>query len=239
MNGIKYLIIDSKDRLAHSTSTSDCFFRFNAYGATACEVVSFQCPMTQYNINSTNNRVFFNDGVNRDFTIATGNYSSYDFLTELENQFNNVSSGYTVTYSDISMKITITNVVVFSLLFGTNTTNTSAYILGFNNVDTPFLPSHISNNCINFSLPLYMCCIIDQFSTSVKATDDTPCTFVFMNNVNCGDILCYNEATDYKQCANIYESNIQSLHVRFTVPGGETLDINNADWMMLLRLCYC
>lgn len=239
MEGIKLFLIDSKDRLSHSASTTDCIFQFNAFGATNAEVVSFQMPMTQYNINATNNNVYFNDGSNRNFTITIGNYSVYDFIDELETKFNSVSANYTVTYSDISMKIAITGLVPFQLLFGTNTIATSAYIMGFNNVNQSLALSQSSDNCINLSLPLYICCNISEFNTNIKATNDTSSTFVFPNKVNCGDILSYSEMTDFKQCTTISEGSIQSLRIRFTIPGNYPLNANNADWMMVLRLHYC
>lgn len=239
MEGIRLFTINSKDRLSHSTSTTDCIFQFNAFNATSADVVSFQMPMTQYNINSTNNRVYFNDGVNRNFTLTSGNYSIYDFLTELETRFNSVSANYVVSYSDVSMKITITGLIPFRLLFATNTTNTSAYIMGFNNTDGVLALSQTSNNCIDLSLPLYICCEITEFNSNAKSTNDSSSTFVFSNKVNCGDVLTYCEKTDYKQCAPITESNIQNLHMKFTIPGNYPLDINNADWMMILRLHYC
>lgn len=240
MQGTKLFVINSKNRLAHSVSSSDCRFNFKALGAKSAEVVSFQVPSTQYNVKATNNTVYFNDGSNRNFAMTPGNYSVYDFIAELQTQFNTVSTGYTVTYSDVSMKITITNSALnFSMLFGTNTTNSMSGLLGFNNVDTASALTHDADNCINLSLPLYLCCFIDEFDNSVNATDDTTSTFVFPNYVNGGDISLYSEKSDYKQCSRIFENNIQSLHIRFTYVGGEELNLNGGDWIMVLRLCYC
>lgn len=127
------------------------------------------------------------------------------------------------------MKITITNSTTpFSLLFATNTTNTAAYIMGFINVDGVAALSQTSDNCINLSLPLCVCCNIREFGSNVKSTDDTSSTFVFPNKVNGGDILVYSEIADYKQCSKIIENNIQL-----------DLGIMDNDWMMDLRLCYC
>lgn len=239
MEGVKLFIINSKDRLAHSASSTDCIFQFSALNATSAEVVSFQMPMTTYNINSKNNVVYFNDGIDRTFTMTPGNYSVYDLIDALQTDFNTVSSGYLVTYSDISMKITITGTIPFQLTFGTNTTNTMAYILGFNNVNTTTALVHVSNNCINLSLPLYLCCDIDEFSSNSKSTNDSTSVFVFPNKVNGGDLLSFSELTDYKQCAVISEPNVQNLNVRFSFPGNYDLDLNGNDWQMVLRLHYC
>lgn len=61
MSEIKLLVIDSKNRLSHSPSSTNAYFQFNELNAQYVEVVSFQMPMTSYNINSTNNIVYFFD----------------------------------------------------------------------------------------------------------------------------------------------------------------------------------
>ena len=201
MTEIKFLVIDSKNRLSHSPSSTNAFFQFAPINATSVEVVYLQLPMTSYNINSTNNIVYFFDTVLRNFAITIGNYDVYTFIAELQSKFNSVSSGYTVTYSDVSMKLTIRNTINFQLLFGTYTTNSSAYIMGFNNTNTSLALSQLSNNCINLSLPLYICCDITELGISCKTTDNTCTVFVFPNKVNIGDILSYSENTDYKMCS--------------------------------------
>ena len=239
-SGIKYLAINSKDRLAHSTSSTDCIFQVDASLATSADVVSFQMPMTSYNINSMNNVVYFNDGGDKTFSVDPGNYSAYDYIIALEAGFNSVSSDFTVTYSDISMRLTISALTPFSLTFGTNITNSSAYIMGFNYVDTGSSTIQRSHNAIDLSLPLFLYCRIDEFATNVKSTDRvTNATFCFSNKVNGTDLLSYSENTDWKQCSFIREVNIQALHVRFVFHNNVQCDIQNNDWTMLLRLHYC
>lgn len=137
------------------------------------------------------------------------------------------------------MKLTISNTINFQLLFGTYTTNSSAYIMGFNNANTSLALSQLSDNCINLSLPLYICCDITELGISCKTTDNTSTVFVFPNKVNIGDILSYSENTDYKMCARISDRGLRNMQIRFSTSNNVDLDINNADWIMILRLCYC
>lgn len=240
MEGIKLFIINSKDRLPQSISSTNAVFQFNAFNATSVEVVSLQMPATMYNITSINNIVYFNDGVVRNFAIPVGNYSVYDFIVALQTGFNSVSANYVVTYSNVSMKINITGLLAFRLLFGTYNVNSASYIMGFNAVDSgTALISQTSNNCIDLSLPLYICCDIPEFNTNTKSTNDSSSSFVFPNAVNGGDIISYSEMSDYKQCSVISLNFIQNIHVRFTIPGNYDLDINNSDWIMVVRLHYC
>lgn len=240
-SGIKFLIIDSKDRTAQSTSSTDCSFIFQP-GLTCkeVEVLSLVMPMTQYNINATNNSIYFNDGSIKNFLITPGNYSVTDLITTLQATFNSFSpNGFVVSYSDVSMKLTITSTLPFSLLFGSYTTNSSAYILGFADDNTVASTSHSSDFAIDLSLPLYIYCTVDEFSTNIKSTNNFDnATFVFPNKVNSSDILLFSKQTDYEQRSKVTEVNMQALRVRWTIQGNTTLDINNNDWSLILGLHY-
>lgn len=240
-SGIKFLIIDSKDRTETSTSSTDCSFIFQPpLTCKEVEVLSLVMPMTQYNINSTNNRVNFSDGAQKNFIIPSGNYSVSDLVDSLVTLFNSVSAiGFTVTYSNVSMKLTITASANFSLLFGTYTTSSSAYILGFADDNTTSALSHVSDFCIDLSLPLYIYCTVDEFSTNIKSTNNFDnATFVFANKVNSSDVLLFSKQTDYEQRSKVTEVNMQSLRVRWTIHGNSILDINNNDWSIILGLHY-
>lgn len=241
-SGIKILILDSKDRTEMSTSSTDCNFIIQP-GLTCkeVEVLSLVMPMTQYNINATNNSIYFFDVSQKNFSIPPGNYSITDLLTTLKSLFNSTSPyGFTVTYSDISMKITITaSLSSFQMSFGSYTTNSSAYILGFSDDNTTLALSHTSDFSIDLSLPLYIYCSIDEFSTNIKSTNNFDnATFVFPNKVNSSDILLFSKQTDYEQRSKVTEVNMQALRVRWTIHGNSTLDINNNDWSLILGLHY-
>ena len=241
-SGINYLVIDSLDRTKTSASSTDC--KFNIYpgliGCHGVELLSLVIPMTQYNINSTNNIVYFNDGANKSVALAIGNYTSTTFPPMLQSALNSVSGiGFTVTYSDTLMMLTITAGSNWNYTFGTNTTNSANYILGANPVDTSPVTSITGPNAINLSLPLYFYVSVNEFQTNVKSSNNIDNgSFVFVNPVNSGDVLTFAENTDYKQRANVTESNIQTLTMRFINHNNQTLDINNANWSMILRMIY-
>jgi hypothetical protein len=239
--GISLFIIDSKDRVDNiSNSSTDCVFQFNpGFRAQWCEVVNLTMPMSQYNINTSNNAVYFFNGSNLTFYITPGNYSVYDLIATLEAGFNSVSAGYTVTYSNVSMKITITCTSNWYFTYGTYNNRSSAYILGFNEVNGVSQLAHTSDNAIDLSLPLNIYCNIAEFNSNVKSslTGDMA-TFVFPNSVNGSDVLNFNENCEYKQFSKINEANCQGMAIRFFTRGGTTLDINNNDWTMTLRLHY-
>ena len=98
-------------------------------------------PKTFYDIDSTNNFFRVIDSVsNNDATIPPGNYTITELLTELESQLDtntNDGSAFTLTYDDITNKVTILFVSA-----GSNTIETIANgstlnaLLGFGNTSS-------------------------------------------------------------------------------------------------------
>ncbi len=241
-SGIKFLVLDSIDRLDTSKSSTECDFQLfpGMIGCHGVELLSLVMPMTQYNINSSNNVIYFNDGGNQTATMPVGNYTATTFVPMLETTLNSVSGiGFVVTYSDTTMMFTITAGSNWFYTFGTNQTNSANYILGADPVNTSPALSVTGPNAINLSLPLYFYVSVNEFQTNVKSTNNFDnASFVFVNPVNSGDVLVFDRNTQYKQVVNITESNIQTLSVRFTNHNNQTLNINNSNWVMVLRLIY-
>jgi hypothetical protein len=88
-----------------------------------------------FEITVNNNILVFNDGSEKVLNITGGLYvSPQTFATQLQTDLNAISSGFTVSYSAISLKFTISRSSTFDILwsdFRTTCTDT----LGFNNVD--------------------------------------------------------------------------------------------------------
>ena len=65
-------------------------------------------PNVIYNVTSSNNTLDFTDGAAVTATLPVGSYNINTLLAELKIQMNAVGSqAYTITYSTITMKITI------------------------------------------------------------------------------------------------------------------------------------
>src|SRR5690242_17811244 len=102
MSHTKYLLLDSRDRLATSPSTSDCTFQLQP-ALNSCiqvDLVSFSLPNSQYNVNASNNIIYFNDGSNKQASLPIGNTDLSTLLTNIKTAMQSVSGLiYTVTYT--------------------------------------------------------------------------------------------------------------------------------------------
>lgn len=238
---INYLVLDSKDRTNHSESTTDCSFHIQPTisGCHQAKLVSLVCPNTQYNINSTNNHIYFNDGSDKVGVITPGNYDITSFLIVVKSTMESVSSlTFTVAYDDTTMKITIIGSANWNFTFF-NRVNSSVSILGFDEIDYPVGLSVTGDYVIDLSLPLYFYILVDEFGTNVKSGNPFDNgSFVITNNTNVSDIITFTENTFFRQVFNITESNMQTVHVNFRDHNNRVMDLNGSDWVMIFRLHY-
>ena len=128
-------------------------------GFTKCELLSFSMPLTSYNVDSTNNQIYFNVG-GTDYTtsITVGSYNVCTLTPELKRVMDLVSGeSFDIWYDSALFRLvfTISTAADFSFTWGTNTPNTAAEILGFLNSNTSVAQTITSTNAINLSLPLY------------------------------------------------------------------------------------
>ena len=240
MSHTKYLLLDSRDRLTTSPSTSDCTFQLQP-ALNSCiqvDLVSFSLPNSQYNVNASNNIIYFNDGSNKQASLPIGNTDLSTLLTNIKTAMQSVSGfTYTVTYT-LQEKIQITATGNFFMRFSV-TTNSASSILGFNNINTTLSTSQLAPNVVNLSLPLYIYIIVDEFSSITKSTNNFDnSTFTVFSNVNGGDVLCFTEASFYPQTAQLTDSNIQTIHIQLQTYNNTPLDLNGSNWAMLLRIHY-
>lgn len=135
----------------------------------AFKVISAEIPFSYYVFNTRNNVFTLDESADgpRQITITPGNYTSSQMITELNTQFaaGIVTAVYTVTYSSITQKFTITSDggggnASFTLNFGVagSTTNTDTHwFLGFNSgVNASTLLVLESPNVILLSGPNYI-----------------------------------------------------------------------------------
>ncbi len=239
----KFLLLDSRDQQVSGSATEDCFFYLQyggLFGVSSVELLNFSLPLTMYNINSRNNVIYFNDGSARSFAIPPGNYTMTNLLVMIKAVMEAVSTiTFTVTFSDITMKITIAGDSPFSLDFGTNTTNSIAKVLGFLEIDTPAGASLTGVYVMNLSIPLYINICIDGFSSSIKSSNKNDnATFSCSTIGNNSDILTWTAGTFYQQKVYCTDDNIQNLHVTIRDYNNQMIQLNGCNWSMLLKINY-
>ena len=136
------------------------------------------------------------------------------------------------------MKITVNATGPFNFEFS-NTTDSASYLLGFNNEDTSISSTQTSVNVPNLSIPLYINIYISEFGGSYKSSNnyDNP-TFVCTTNCNNSEILTFTAHSYYNQKIEVTDNNIQTLHVQLRDYNNTLLDLNGANWMLILQLNY-
>ena len=239
------IVFDSKHRLNYNlTEANDCQVRFEPAigGFNKVELLNFSVPIIQYNIDSSNNLVYFNDG-SSDWvaTLSSGAYTYITLPIELKRAMDDVSSqSFDVSYSEITFKlsVTVTSVASFKFTFS-NTSNSAARILGFQNSDTSLAATHTSFFSLNLSLPMYFFVQIPELGTHVKSSSQNDWgTFVLTTSGNSGDILTFNMFSGYQLLESFQHSSLSSVNIRLVNSGGELLDLRGLDWIMVLKLHY-
>lgn len=242
MNGQTHLILDSRDQKEFGSSTSQCSFqlREGLNKLKSIELLSFSCPLTMYNVNSSNNMIYFNDSTNKSVAIPPSNYNIITFCDIIKTTMESVSSlTFTVTFSETTLKINVAASGFFYFTFGTNKLNAANYIMGYLPIDTPASDQLFAPNSINLSIPLYFLIKIDSFSTNTKSSNPYDnSTFTVFTKGNNSDVLTWNTNEFYQQTLICHDDNIQTINVTLTDYGNKLLDLNNANWAMLLKLNY-
>jgi len=201
---------------------------------------------TIYNINQYNNTIAFSitSGTTTtpySLTLAPGNYSVSEFTAALQTLMNGSLSGFTVTYSDITGLITISNSNLFSLNF----TNSTMYVvLGFLPQLYPTTTSITAPYALNLGMPVQVHIYISKVVNSyigVQGGYDMP-TFIVPVDGARGTIVNFRSENDYSQYVDIPNPiNINCITVKLKSPSvaaglpPEYISLNGSKYCMILE----
>lgn len=87
-------------------------------------------PAGNFEITSTNNKIYINDGSNKTITLTSGSYLYSTLATHIQTQLNSLSSGWTVIYTLSTGKFTISRSSSATLRI-TQTSNAAWDTIGF------------------------------------------------------------------------------------------------------------
>lgn len=236
----KYLLIDSRDRISGSSHDFKIQLKPALTSVKSIKLLSVGLPLTNYIVDSTNNKIYFNDGTT-DFTatLSNGVYDSDSILSAIKTAME--ATGYggviTVTYSDITLKFTITSTLNISLSWGT-TENSAAYLFGFNNVNTINTATHTSDNVPHLSIPPYIFIDIDAFPIVTSTSNAETTSFIIFSHYNSGSVSFHTQNTHYEIKLTNRISQLQYFNVKLKYRGGNILNLNGIDWQFLLEIDY-
>jgi hypothetical protein len=97
-----------------------------------------------FKIDGSNNLLVFNDGSDKTILITSGDYTASALASELQTKLNSSSSGFTVTYSTVSLKFTIARTTTFSILWS-DPVCTIRQTLGFGSIDDTGASSYLAH----------------------------------------------------------------------------------------------
>lgn len=245
MHSIRELVINSKDR----TSGTPTEFKIAIPAIEGLKRFSLQyvnLPNTLFNIDDTNNAIYYSRGGARGTTIAPGAYSITDLLAELGDAMT-LADGlgvYTVSYDPILMAITIECTLAFTLDLSI-TTNTIWYVLGW---EVPLIPgvnttsalSHTAPYSVRLDFPSELFLTINELGeANVASNSGTRGNFLVPLSVISQFNEIYTKYTRFDaERTYTYGNTLTQFSVKLTKANGDLVDMNGADWSFCLALSY-
>ena len=121
------------------------------------KLISFAFTNNIYNVNDTNNKIYFTEETEHDendytATLTNGINDPNDLKSNIETAMNNeTNETITVTYDDKTKKFTITSTETFYFKFGTNKSNSANKLIGMNAIHRNGATSHTSDTSIDLN----------------------------------------------------------------------------------------
>lgn len=242
--GEELIIINSKDRYSGTSTSfkirSDRLIRDIEW----IKLCYAYIPNMFYNINSNNNVLTVEEGGGGDVsvTLTNGNYNISELISHIQTKLNaagGLSGTFTVTYNDITMKITIASTVDFSLNFS-NSTSTIYKILGFDNEDkTPDASNWTGDNPVDLQYIENYNIVMNNIGEYVHNITDNSYFFSFVipNNKNKTEIVEYYENKNFEQKIDTGKTlDISYLDIELRDQSNKIVDLNSIDWHFIIKI---
>lgn len=235
------ILIDSKLRTSGNVNNFKIPLIQNLSSGTYL-FTSFSITNNFYNvISGENDKVYVEHSIdgNNTLTLTEGKYIASTLLTELKTQLDSISLViYTITYSSITGKYNISaSSGNFKFKFATNTTATSRYLLGKNEVDDIFASSQVSDNPIDLKIHDNIAIsILQDNSTHGTLPDGTEFSVLIPvdNEVSFGQPIHYRNNLNYQQFFS-FSNSVNSLDIKVYAGDGDLFPMNNTEWVFSIK----
>lgn len=239
---VKYLLIDSADRSSGTSTDFKVQINPPINGINKIELFSISMPNTAYNINESNNFIYFTEDIDIAQELFPGNYNINTLLEAIGSRMttaSNVESTYVATYNPTTMKITVTSGGNWKFNFGNQITNSIASILGYANVTPGSLSDHWeAENVVQLHKPLVYFIDIAQLPVSCKSTNTDFATFAITSTTVGSQIEYFHQNERYPIIETYNHQNVYELSIKVKSRGNRIVDLNGAEWSLQLRLHY-
>lgn len=237
------LIINSKDRTNTSQNTNNFTFNIQSIEYKKIRLEYFYCPLTFYNITSSNNTIIINIGASTyNVSLPVGYYPIDYLLTQLTDLLNSETGETTflVSKSLITGLISIYMISTFSITFNTELDD----YLGFTSSQTlSGTNSYTASNICRIYEPYYIKLNFNFGSDSYKYIDNQQenTTFIIEIDENLsqsywGSNLIYKNRTNEKELSFNSVQKLNNCRVSLSNYNNEALDILNSNWYCVLNL---
>lgn len=238
-----YITVNSKDRESKSLGSHDYYINLtnlvsNDYdaGRESWWPVSITLPYTRYTIDSYNDKIYFSEASTAfTATLTHGVYNSTTLASEVTAAMNATAATnvYTCATSSLTHKFTIsqTNDAIFAFTWASNTTNSAARTLGFDETNgTEAKTDIVSDNVYDLSRPSTIRVIINNQHTMIDTTDQG-CTFNLPVNVSWGSVLHYT--FEPPEDMSPFKLSSRIVHVQLLDWNDDPVDLQGSDWQMV------
>jgi hypothetical protein len=234
----QYIKVDSNLRIdAATTSPADCVIPSDHVMGGCYQLKSVTLPATNFNLNSSNNVVYFNenDGALKTCVIPIGYYSGFaDVANALALSMSAAGTGtYTCSVSSLNNRLTVNSTVNFKFLFGSNSLNSASIVLGFVNNSASSATSQTGSQIMNTSITTNYNFIISDASSSIKTLDGKSFTFS-VPPLSATPNLIYFEPSERFPITFRFEAT-RNLKIKIVDDKQRVIPNLNSDWTLTLE----
>lgn len=246
MNDRLNVFLDSRERNNAANDPSDATYYFtDPLPAGRYLIRSFLLANTFYNVDSTNNIIYFNENsTNKTATITAGYYTSSTFPAAVKTAMDTASGGYntfTVTLDSATKKVTIAAGNAFSFKFATNlNTGLGAQdLIGVGPLDTSAVTSYTCTRVMNLADPMAVLVQIDPVSDNIRSMYGSASGCIYIPIVKpWGDIVEINDTTEYPQSITL-PNQTSKLKVTFRDSKGRVRSLVGGRYYIWLERAHC
>jgi hypothetical protein len=235
------VLIRSIARSSGNSSNFTLSFTNTTFPQGKYTLLSIMMPNTFFGtVTGVNDHVYFTTTGSNLFTaiIPQGTYNVNNFQTILISSMNSSTSNnptFTSSYSTTTNAFTISvSSGQFAFLFGTNTSESARYSLGFSNTDGTLATSQTSNIMVQLSFPFELFISMSEGTQLLDQTSSTGLKgWYLVADCNFGNFIDYQIGSYVNQ--SIWLNSTSTLTIQILNPSGSSLSNNGAEWSMLLQ----
>ena len=220
-----------------SSKASNNIYKLDKRIQGAYKLVGFVTTNNMFNINSYNNKIYWNEnGTDKITTLTTGHYNTEEYRSHVNTQLNDSASGtITVTLDDNTRKLTITDTVNFYMTFGTNTSNSARKLLGFDGVDGTNATSHTSDTPIDLNTHKNIFITFEQDDHRNLEGLSFFNPSLVINGVGAfGEICRYIDNDNFHQFVKFRQT--KKIKIKFHDTSNNTIDLNSEYQIILQKV---